>query len=140
MFRSYLRAFFVSNLLPGTLTGDVVRIYDTRQVSESSTTAALVVLIERALGLTFLGGLGIAAGLTLPALPDFQLRDGAGPWIIGALGLAGVVLWIGLKRRPAGASRLITWLKRFVSETGRVPGRALRQPVRALTIIVACRS
>ena len=63
---SYLVATFFNNFLPSNIGGDVIRIRDTAKLAKSKTLAAMVVLVDRGIGL--LGLVFVAAvGATITA-------------------------------------------------------------------------
>jgi uncharacterized membrane protein YbhN (UPF0104 family) len=72
---SYLVAGFFNNFLPSNIGGDVVRVTDTARVAGSKTLAAMVVLVDRGIGL-----LGLVLVAAIGATMATSARgDGAAP-------------------------------------------------------------
>lgn len=94
LLQSHLSAIFFNNLLPSTIGGDTLRIYDSWRFGAGKGGAVAVVGVDRLLG--FLALLILAAGALLLAptlaadLPYLPLWLGAGT--AGLLGLAGLTL------------------------------------------------
>jgi uncharacterized membrane protein YbhN (UPF0104 family) len=112
---SYLVATFFNNFLPSNIGGDVVRIRDTARPAGSTTLAATVVLIDRAIGLM---GLVLVAAVGATAAVDMT-----GPatvpvwpsWLWGGFLLATVVSAPAVIA-PAGVGRLLQPLTVFHPE------------------------
>jgi uncharacterized protein (TIRG00374 family) len=69
LFKSYLIGLFFSNLLPSTIGGDTVRIYDSWRIGRSKGKAVAVIFVDRLLGffalvLFALGALTVSRNLT----------------------------------------------------------------------------
>jgi uncharacterized membrane protein YbhN (UPF0104 family) len=92
LFNSYLKSFFVNSILPGTITGDIVRIYDTRDLSNNSAMGAFVVFLERALGFFILIFVGISFYVLFPSHPHLAISFP--PWMILTLLIICVTLLI----------------------------------------------
>jgi uncharacterized membrane protein YbhN (UPF0104 family) len=89
---SYLVATFFNNFLLSNVGGDVVRITDTARAAKSKTLAAMIVLVDRGIGLLGLGFLA-ATGATVTA------------WVSPTLGPMGPgILWAGLSIAIAGVA------------------------------------
>ena len=88
---SYLVGTFFNQLLPTTVGGDVVRVYDTAKYSRSPEAAFLAVVVERLTGILALAVFALA-GLLL------SVERVAGPRVTGLviamLGLTVVPLWL----------------------------------------------
>jgi uncharacterized membrane protein YbhN (UPF0104 family) len=115
LLNSYLVATFFNNFLPSNIGGDVIRIRDTAPAAGSKTMAAMVVLIDRALGLLALvlvAALGATAAAEIPQhapSPIWPSWLWAG-FIIGAVAGAPAML------APAGFGRLLQPLTVFHPE------------------------
>jgi uncharacterized membrane protein YbhN (UPF0104 family) len=108
---SYLVATFFNNFLPSNVGGDVVRITDTARAAKSKTLAAMIVLVDRGIGLLGLGFLA-ATGASVTA------------WVSPTLGPVGPgILWAGLAAAIAGVAWAV-WMPHGVG--------ALLRPLRAL--------
>lgn len=84
LFKSYLIGLFFSNLLPSTIGGDTVRIYDTWRIGRSKGKAVAVIFVDRLLGffalvLFALGALTVSRNLTrdFPVLYFWLIPGGA---------------------------------------------------------------
>jgi uncharacterized membrane protein YbhN (UPF0104 family) len=79
--QSFLVATFFNNFLPSNIGGDVVRITDTAKDTNSKTLAALVVLMDRGIGL--LGLVLLAAVAATVAATSGTVTDGPVPsWML----------------------------------------------------------
>jgi len=108
---TYLVATFFNNFLPSNVGGDVVRITDTAKAAKSKTLAAMIVLVDRGIGLLGLGFLA-AVGASLTA------------WVSPTLGPVGPgILWLGLSVAIAGVAWAV-WMPHGVG--------ALLRPLRTL--------
>ena len=111
---SYLVATFFNNFLPSNIGGDVVRIRDTSKPAGSTTLAATVVLIDRAIGLM---GLVLVAALGATAAVD--LTGASVPvwpsWLWGGF-LAATLVSAPAVIAPAGVGRLLQPLTVFHPE------------------------
>lgn len=65
---SFWVALFFNNFLPSNIGGDVVRIADTSKVARSKTTATMVVLVDRVLGLFALLSVGAVGAMAARAV------------------------------------------------------------------------
>lgn len=92
---SFLVATFFNNFLPSNIGGDVIRIADTARPARSKTTAALIVLADRGIGLL---GLLVVAALGASFAEHLPGTGIIGPsilWTTLAAGAAGVALLVG---------------------------------------------
>jgi len=92
LFKSYLIGLFFSNLLPSTIGGDSIRIYDSWRIGKSKGKAVAVIFVDRLLGffalvLFALGALVVSRNLTRD-LPFLYL------WLIPGGGTMAFVIWI----------------------------------------------
>ena len=78
--QSFLVAIFFNNLLPSTIGGDVVRIYDSWRLGNSRSGAASVVIVDRLMGLLALASYALITVIAarqladvVPALPALVL-------------------------------------------------------------------
>jgi uncharacterized protein (TIRG00374 family) len=111
LLRSYLVGTFFNQLLPTTVGGDVVRVFDTARYTGAREAAFLAVLIERLTGVLALGvlallGLGVSLGRVggagLTAMVAAMILLTAIPtWLVWSPRLLGPAL--GLARRRGGA-------------------------------------
>jgi glycosyltransferase 2 family protein len=111
---SFLVALFFSNFLPSNIGGDVIRIGDTAKAARSKTLAAMVVLVDRGMGLMALvlvAAVGAtAAGRVHPtAIPVWPM------WLWAAF-LAGAAVGTPAVLAPAGFGRLLQPLTVFHPE------------------------
>jgi hypothetical protein len=107
--RSYLVATFFNNFLPSNIGGDVIRIRDTSKPAGSMTLAAMVVLIDRGIGL--LGLVFVAAvGATITA--DRSATVGpVGPGLLWAALAGAVALAVPAVMMPHGVGALLRPLR-----------------------------
>ena len=112
---SYLVAAFFNNFLPSNIGGDVIRIRDTAKPAKSTTLAAMVVLVDRGiglLGLVLVAAMGATAAVgaggarTVPVLPSWLWAT----FLVATLVSAPAVL------SPAGVGWLLQPLKVFHPE------------------------
>jgi uncharacterized membrane protein YbhN (UPF0104 family) len=97
LLRSYLVATFFNNFFPSNVGGDVVRIKDTSGSTGSRTTAALVVGMDRLLGL--LGLLAVAAVGATAAARASEVKGPLWPpllWLalVGVATLTFLLVWV----------------------------------------------
>ncbi len=136
LFNSYLVSFFVSSLLPGTITGDIVRIYDTRQESGGSAKSALIVFVERLLGLFVLVILGGFAWLSLDQRPQFNFY--LPQWllpVIALAGVAGLILWRFDTIHNKLFKHVTQWFRVLLSTTQAFPGLIYQNPSGFLRVL-----
>lgn len=110
--RSYLVATFFNNFLPSNIGGDVVRIADTTPIAGSRTTAASIVLVDRALGLLALVVVA-ATGAMLADVSGFSVPGGDYAWL--AL-LGAVTVSVPALATPHLLSRMLVPLRSLGSE------------------------
>ncbi len=92
LFKSYLVGLFFSNLLPSTIGGDTVRIYDSWRIGRSKGKAVAVIFVDRLLGffaliLFALGALTVSRNLTR-GLPFLYF------WLIPGGGTMAFFIWL----------------------------------------------
>ncbi len=106
--QSFMVSLFLNNLLPSTVGGDTIRVYDSWRVGGSKAGAVAVILLDRFIGLCTLmlfalGALVLAHGhpaVRIPLLPV---------WVgVGSAGML-AVLWM-IFSPP---QRLVDWLDRW---------------------------
>ena len=102
--KSFLVATFYNNFLPSNIGGDVIRIADTAKPAGSRTLAAMVVLVDRGIGLLALA-LVAALGATAASSPTPGPIGAATLW--GGFGLATAACTPALLRPHA-----VSWLLR----------------------------
>lgn len=66
LFRAYLVAGFFNLVLPGAILGDVYRLWDVRREAGEGSRALGIIAVERLLGLSALGSLGLVAAPFIP--------------------------------------------------------------------------
>lgn len=66
LFRAYLVAGFFNLVLPGAILGDVYRLWDVRREAGEGSRALGIIAVERVLGLSALGCLGLVAAPFIP--------------------------------------------------------------------------
>ncbi|RNC81579.1 MAG: UPF0104 family protein [Phycisphaera sp.] len=93
LFRSCMTAVFFNQLLPSTIGGDVVRIYDSWKAGATKAVAVSTIFIDRILGLTALAMFAVA-GLALMKTQSDDLRLLPLAVVGVALCLAGSVLMV----------------------------------------------
>jgi glycosyltransferase 2 family protein len=128
LFDLYLMSFFASSILPGTITGDIFRVYYSRAVVESSAVATLIIALERILGLAILTILGAIAWLVLPTHPLILMAWPS--WtviIVLVLGLL-VLAWLVFKSQTALMGRVRQWMHQLLDTVFRLPSFVVRQP------------
>jgi glycosyltransferase 2 family protein len=127
LINSYMVSFFASNLLPSTIGGDAVRIYDTWRLGTSKSRAVTIVLVDRLLG-TF--ALLVVAVVGLP----FSTRLAASlpwlrPWLL--LGMAAALCFSWLAFVPSkGKSALLRKIRLAVSSRPQKILDAIIEPLR----------
>jgi len=137
LFNSYLTSFFVSNILPGTITGDFVRIYDTRQHTDGSARAASIVFTERLLGLIILFILGGAAWRTLDSPPGLGVDIPGWSWPVIVLVITGAsLIWWMSRSRWRVVTKVEQWLQSLIMTTVRLPRLLLQQPIEFFKVII----
>ena len=122
--QSFLAGVFFNNLLPSTIGGDAIRVYDTARAGVPRAAAVAVVVVDRFLGLLALA-LFAVAGLLLSGAgaPGFALWVTAGAV---ALALAAAVLFLPWRGSPRLVARLAALLPaRLGALAGKVAGAAL---------------
>jgi uncharacterized membrane protein YbhN (UPF0104 family) len=137
LFNSYLSAFFVNNLLPGTITGDIVRISDTRNQIGGSAKAASIVFMERLLGLIFLFILSALSWLNVTNLPkiNFALPN----WFLPALATSTLVLfllWVVGRNKWGGLIKVQQWLRLMIMTILQIPGLLIQQPKGLVKVLI----
>lgn len=110
--QSFLVATFFNNFLPSNIGGDVVRIADTAPLAGSRTTAASVVLIDRALGLLALIVVA-ATGAMVADINGFRIPGSNYAWV--AL-LGAVTVTVPALATPQLLSRMLVPLKSLGSD------------------------
>ena len=92
LLRSLLVGIFFNNLLPGTMGGDAVRVYDTARSGLSGARAVAVIVVDRFLGLT---ALLLFAALALTAEESAVRRSPSLPyWVGGGVAVALLASWL----------------------------------------------
>ncbi len=95
--RSYMVAVFFNNLLPSTIGGDAIRVYDSWRLGCGKTEAVVVIFMDRFIGLlsiVLFASVGLAL---LPELPvDVPMAQAA-----ASLGIGGVALMLWFMFSPA---------------------------------------
>ena len=91
--QSFMVAIFFNNLLPSTIGGDIVRVYDSWRLGNSRSGAASVVIVDRLMGLLALASYALITVMTakqladlIPALPALVLG--------AALGVGGLAWFV----------------------------------------------
>lgn len=136
LFNSYITSFFVSSILPGTITGDIVRIYDTRQETDGTAKSASIVLIERLLGLIILVILGTASWISLEQQPNAIIHFRS--WLLPAIGLiiiAALAIWCLGRNRSNASDKIAQWFRVLLVNTIFLPGLMLHKPVQLLRVL-----
>jgi len=102
LMRSFLVGIFLNNLLPGTMGGDAVRVYQTSRSGLSGPRALAVIVVDRFLGLM---ALLLFAAVALAVEADAVRRSPSLPfWIGGAIVVALFATWLLFSRsHPAVA-------------------------------------
>jgi uncharacterized protein (TIRG00374 family) len=114
LFGSYLVAQFFNNFLPSNIGGDVVRIRDTVKAAGSKTLAAMVVIVDRGIGL--LGLIFVAAvGSTIAAQMSDRIGP-VGPGILWGLLVAAVAVAVPAVMLPQGVGTLLRPLRALHQE------------------------
>jgi uncharacterized protein (TIRG00374 family) len=85
LFRAYLVAGFFNLVLPGAILGDVYRLWDVRREAGKGSRALGIIAVERLLGLSALGCLGLVAAPFIP----LESEDRSLAWLL--MGLCGVI-------------------------------------------------
>jgi uncharacterized protein (TIRG00374 family) len=89
---SYMVGFFFNNILPSSIGGDVVRVYDSWRSGTDKPTAVMVVFVDRFLGSLALLMIGVIT-LFFPSPLREQLPM-PWLWIVSILGILAASLWI----------------------------------------------
>ena len=111
LIQSYMVSVFFNNLLPSTVGGDAIRVYDSWRLGKNKANALAVVFVDRFLGLVALmffalGGLFVSDQL-MASLPLLPLSMG--------LGLLGMLLILWAIFFPS--AQMLNWLQSI-----RIPG------------------
>jgi uncharacterized membrane protein YbhN (UPF0104 family) len=135
---SYLVALFFNNFLPSNIGGDFFRISDTAKIAKSKTTATIVVLADRVMGviaLVFIAAIGatVSGAIHPAAIPIWPVWLWAG-FVAGAAASAPAVL------APDGFGRLLRplmvihpeWVGGRIDNLTTILMRFRRHPVRLL--------
>jgi len=102
LIRSYMVAVFFNNLLPSTIGGDAIRIYDSWRLGCGKAEAVVVIFMDRFMGLLSLVLFASAGLALLPELPvDVPLAQAAA--LLGIGGVA-VMLWFMFSPAPRPAT------------------------------------
>ncbi|HEV7518428.1 MAG TPA: lysylphosphatidylglycerol synthase transmembrane domain-containing protein [Thermoanaerobaculia bacterium] len=102
--RSFLVGIFFNNLLPGTMGGDAVRVYQTARSGLSGARAVAVIVVDRFLGLT---ALLLFAAVALGAEESAVRRSPSLPyWIGGGVAVALLSSWLLFTPSPRVAALL----------------------------------
>lgn len=137
LFNSYLVSFFVSSLLPGTITGDIVRIYDTRQESGGSARSTVIILVERLLGLFVLLILGGIAWLGLDPKPELYIS--LPQWVlpaIGVAGAAGLIVWRFGSEYNKTIQHIKRWFETLLGAAHALPGIMFHNPAGFTRVLI----
>src|SRR5699024_8750320 len=133
----YLISFFMSSVLPGTITGDALRVYGTRKEVNGSANAALIVLLERFLGLFMLMVMGCASWFMIPTHPEvrFSLSERViDVLIITCFFIIFVISYI-IRYYRNIFTRFIVWIGNIMQSFLCLPSMVIRNPIIALKII-----
>ena len=84
LLRAYLVAGFFNLVLPGAILGDAYRVMDIKSLAGRTSNALGLVVVERLLGLSALGSIGLVC---LPFLPGELLAEQGLSWLPLSLGL-----------------------------------------------------
>lgn len=110
---SYLVAVFFNNFLPSNIGGDVVRIADTARPAGSKTIAALVVLLDRGLGLIALVFVAAAGATVAQGVPGTGV---IGPSLLWLAFAAATAVVTALVAHPTLFVRLLKPIQRLHPE------------------------
>ncbi len=116
---SYLVATFFNNFLPSNIGGDVIRVRDTAPLAGSKTTATMVVLVDRGIGL--LGLVFVAASGTTVAARASERIGPIGPGLLWAALAAAILLAAPAVLMPHGVEFLLRPLKALHQEWFEAP-------------------
>lgn len=114
LFRAYLVAGFFNLVLPGAILGDVYRLWDVRKEAGDGSRALGIIAVERLLGLSALGCLGVVAAPFIPLAADDRY--------LGFV-LMGVCAVIALTTATALHPRANGWMRRIGTLTSHVSTR-----------------
>lgn len=89
--QSFMVAIFFNNLLPSTIGGDVVRIYDSWRLGNSRSGAASVVIVDRLMGLLALASYALITVIAARQLAD--LVPALPALVLGATLAVGGLAW-----------------------------------------------
>jgi len=89
--QSFMVAIFFNNLLPSTIGGDIVRVYDSWRLGNSRSGAASVVIVDRLMGLLALASYALSTVLTAKQLAD--LVPALPALVLGAALAVGGLAW-----------------------------------------------
>lgn len=92
LLQSYLVAVFFNNLLPSTIGGDTIRVYDSWRLGRRKTDAVTVIFVDRFLGMLALLAFALVATLGMRWLPQSPPLLPA--WIVLAAGGFVALSWL----------------------------------------------
>lgn len=132
----YLAAFFVSSILPGTISGDGLRVYGTRQEVGGATAALVIVMLERLIGLGLLALTGAIAWAMLPGHPLLQLALPHPAYGLLLLAGAGGLVALGAFVRRDLFGKAVAWMGRLLQLSLQLPGLVRSSPRRGANVLL----
>lgn len=114
LFRAYLVAGFFNLVLPGAILGDVYRLWDVRKEAGEGSRALGTIAVERLLGLSALGCLGVVAAPFIPLAAEDRY--------LGFV-LMGVCLVIAVTTALALHPRANGWIRKIAGLTSHISSR-----------------
>jgi hypothetical protein len=95
LLKSYMVALFFNNLLPSTVGGDVVRVYDTCRLGKDKAGAVTTVFVDRLLGIFVLMGFLSGSLLLLKRFPTPLSHSYR--WVLSSGGILLAIAWAVLR-------------------------------------------
>ncbi len=126
LFRAYLVAGFFNLVLPGAILGDVYRLWDVRREAGEGSRVLGVIAVERLLGLSALGCLGLIAAPFIPLAAEDRYL---------AVVLVAICAVIALATALALHSRVNGWMRWGSAHFARISTRAARAIDNALRAV-----
>jgi|GEM_PF-5553259 len=132
----YIASFFVSSILPGTITGDGLRVYETRHDLHDTPTALAIVLLERLLGIILLMIIGLIAWILIPIHPLLQFTIPHMEYVLILLVMASMLLGLGAMFWRTSLTKMYQWVNNLLQVIIQLPALIYARPLIAAKVLV----